>query len=215
MNPLQRLFKTVQRRMYDFLLTKYGLSFLCISILVILVFILQLSDTILEYRLTQFKRFADVINLKNASLVLTINYNNLANKSMTTVPPTLDYYSEEDEVKQEDSWFNANIDVVYTWVNGSDPKHLENLKKYKSKHTNSTLQYVKVDFDEFARSLLDLNAKNESSTPSSAANATNSGKLRPCFHKIWLWSCHSWSRVRNSFFWRRQKNCSARASFPV
>lgn len=52
-------------------------------------------------------------------------------------------------------------------VNGSDPKHLENLKKYKSKNDNLTLQYVKVEFDEYYKSL--------------NANVSN---VRPCFYKF-------------------------------
>ena len=110
MNQLQRLFKIFQRRVYDFLLTKYGLSLLCFSIIFVLVFALQLSDTILEYRLTQFKRFANVSHLENASIILTINYNN-----KISTPNSNDYYNNIHEFNEFEQ-FKSNIDVVYTWV---------------------------------------------------------------------------------------------------
>ena len=32
----------------------------------------------------------------------------------------------------------SSIDVVYTWVNGSDPKHFKNVKKYKNENYTQT-----------------------------------------------------------------------------
>ena len=119
MNQFQRFFKAVQRRVYDFLLTKYGLAFLCFSVLVIIIFSLQLSETMLEYRNVQLKRLNNIINMKNASITLSIIYN--ANSK--------DRANGDEE--NESHSFKTNIDVVYTWVNGSDPLHVENLKKYK------------------------------------------------------------------------------------
>jgi hypothetical protein len=161
MNQFQRLFKLIQRRVYDFLTTKYGLFLLCICVFFIFVFALQLSDTILEYRMSQFKRFANVSNLENASFILTINYNNKKTTSNSN------YYYNNAQEFEEFEQYKSNIDVVYTWVNGSDPRHLENLKKYKSKNDNLTLQYVKVELDEYHNSI----------------NA-NVSTLRPCFYKF-------------------------------
>ena len=180
-----KLLKTIQRRIYDFLSTKYGLALLCFSILVIIVCLLQLSDTILEYRLAQFKRFADVMNLKNASIILTINYN-LQNKT------SLDYDSNGSFNADDDSFgYVSNVDVVYTWVNGSDPAHLENLKKYKVKNKNNTLQYVKIEFDKYVQKIANK-SESESATPgeddkaakNEAGEQAQENALWPCFHKF-------------------------------
>ena len=62
--------------------------------------------------------------------------------------------------------------MVYTWVNGSDPQHIENLKKYKQKHINSSLQYVKLEFEEYFNMAL----------PEKSANKTTNELFKPCFH---------------------------------
>ena len=70
MNKLHRLFKTVQRKLLDFLLTKLGLSICLLSILIVIVSVIKLSDTILEYRLTILKNhFSKVIDFKNARIL--------------------------------------------------------------------------------------------------------------------------------------------------
>jgi hypothetical protein len=98
------LFKSIQRRLYDVLQTRYGLLCFLAGLLILLVFVLQLSDTILEYRMANWRHLASVITLQNASISLSINY-----------------HSSHENSNDDDN----HIDVVYTWVNGSDPAHLD------------------------------------------------------------------------------------------
>lgn len=58
--------------------------------------------------MSQFKRFANVSNLENASIILTINYNN----KIVTPTPNEHHNNAFYEFEQ----FKSNIDVVYTWV---------------------------------------------------------------------------------------------------
>ncbi|XP_028139894.2 N-acetylglucosamine-1-phosphotransferase subunits alpha/beta [Diabrotica virgifera virgifera] len=44
--------------------------------------------------------------------------------------------------------YNENIDVVYTWVNGSDPEFLRNLNGYLKDHRNITCDASKQRFDD-------------------------------------------------------------------
>lgn len=138
MKRCDKLTKTIQKRLYDFLLTKHGLSLLCLSILLVILCIIQLSDTILEYRL------ANLISLNNSSLFeLKLN--------------------SKQSFSNEDADILPKIDVVYTWVNGSDPEHLKELKKYKFLNHNNSLQSVQVEFKEYLE---------------------NSNKTWPCYHKL-------------------------------
>lgn len=150
MKRCDKLTKTVQRRLYDFLLTKYGLTLLCLSILSVFLCIIQLSDTILEYRLAQLRQF---INLNNSSLMRGFNLTkaNLINLNR--------FDNEEPD----------SIDVVYTWVNGSDPEHLKELRKYKLNNINrnNSFMYAQVEFKDYLNNLI----KNES-------------KPSPCYHKL-------------------------------
>lgn len=121
MKPFERLVKTVQRRTYDFLLTKYGLFLMCVSMTIMFISLIQLSDSFIEYRTLQLKRFTDIINFRRS------------------------------ELQERNLDHGHQIDVVYTWVNGSDPDHIRELYKYKLKHNqvlnkNSTR---KVSFDEY------------------------------------------------------------------
>jgi len=131
MGRLLKIIKTGQRRIYDFLLTKYGLALVVIGIFVILFSLIQLSDTILEYRLAQLKRLANSINLKNTSIVLELNYNKY-NDEKHNQESDLNY---ADDDSNDYRYFKSNIDVGYTWVNGSDPEHLKQLRHFKM--TNS------------------------------------------------------------------------------
>ena len=108
------LFKSIQRRLYDVLQTRYGLLCFLAGLLILLVFVLQLSDTILEYRMANWRHLASVITLQNASISLSINY-----------------HSSHENSNDDDN----HIDVVYTWVNGSDPAHLDLIRQYKN-HSN-------------------------------------------------------------------------------
>ena len=84
----------------------------------IFISIIQLSDSLVEYRNLQLKRFSDILKFGQQQHVSVIT---------------------------EDFYFDPEVDVVYTWVNGSDPNHLRLLKKYKNneKTTNSSSK-VKV-----------------------------------------------------------------------
>lgn len=138
------LFKSIQRRLYDFLLTRYGILFILGSLLLIVIFLLQLSDTIIEYRMAQLRHLANVITLKNTSILLSINYH---------------YYPT---LKPSQQINNEAIDVVYTWVNGSDEAHLEMVRKYRNENSSSVRKMLEVD--EYLR--LDESA------------------LPACFHKL-------------------------------
>ena len=124
MKPLERLVKTVQRRIYDFLLTKYGLFLLLVSMAVIFISLIQLSDSLVEYRSLQLKRFTDIIYFNQNP-----NQSPLAN----------------------DLIFEHKIDVVYTWVNGSDPRHIQALHEYKLKHNKVNTERKQVEFKEFVK----------------------------------------------------------------
>lgn len=147
MKPFERLVKTVQRRTYDFLLTKYGLFLMCISMTIVFISLIQLSDSFLEYRTVQLKRFTDIINFRNSEL----------------------------QERNSDLLMSHQIDVVYTWVNGSDPDHIRELYKYKLKHNqvlnkNSTR---KVSFDEY------LEKRRQTDLDESEASA-----MWICHHKL-------------------------------
>lgn len=139
------LFKSIQRRIYDLLLTRYGVLAVLGALVVVLVCVLQLSDTILEYRLAQLRRFANVITLQNASISLSINY-----------------FSDEDH--QFDS--EEAIDVVYTWVNGSDPAHLASIRA----HRNTSYSARMIEVGEYLPTVND-------------GNSAPSLQL-PCYHKL-------------------------------
>ncbi len=120
MKPLERLIKTVQRRIYDFLLTKYGMFLLLVSMSVIFISIIQLSDSIVEYRNLQLKRFTDIISFK-----------------------------QDLSLQKNDLVFEHKIDVVYTWVNGSDPQHIKALHDYKLEHNKASNERKQVEFNEY------------------------------------------------------------------
>ncbi len=125
MKPLERLVKTVQRRIYDFLLTKYGLFLLLVSTTVIFISLIQLSDSLVEYRSLQLKRFTDIIYF---------------NKNPSQSPQANDLVLNE-----------YKIDVVYTWVNGSDPRHIQALHQYKIEHNKENTERKQVEFSEFVK----------------------------------------------------------------
>jgi len=172
MGRLLKIIKTGQRRIYDFLLTKYGLALVVIGIFAIVFSLIQLSDTILEYRLAQLKRLANSIKLKNTSIVLELNYNKYSDEKYKQESDSthLDYDSSD----YRNLYSKANIDVVYTWVNGSDPEHLKQLRHFKMTNSqNSKSQnnsFVKIEFNEF----LHKNADNED---------LKEVKF-PCYHKL-------------------------------
>lgn len=85
MKKCDKILKNVQRKLLDFIQTRQGLTLLCISFLLIIIFTLQLSETIMEYHFLRPK------------CVLPAD----------------------------------QIDLVYTWVNGSDPDHQRLVKKHK------------------------------------------------------------------------------------
>ena len=166
MNRFQRLFKTVQRKLLDFLMTKYGLSIICLSIVVIIVCLIQLSDTILEYRIANLR---NVINFKNASILITLNSAFKSDKSNNQPQVDDDLMSGLRNDDEEFSNLKSNIDAVYTWVNGSDPEHIKQLNKYKS--INVTTKYKMEEFDQFYKRFM---INNTSSTQDNL----------PCFHKF-------------------------------
>ena len=140
------LFKSIQRRIYDLLLTRYGVLAVLGALVVLLVCVLQLSDTILEYRLAQIRRLANVITLQNASISLSISY-----------------FGDEDH-HQFDS--DEPIDVVFTWVNGSDPAHLASIRA----HRNTSYSARLIEVGEY---LPAVNDGNSDPPPQS-----------PCYHKL-------------------------------
>jgi UDP-N-acetylglucosamine-lysosomal-enzyme len=170
MGRLLKIIKTGQRRIYDFLLTKYGLALVVIGIFVILFSLIQLSDTILEYRLAQLKRLANSINLKNTSIVLELNYNKY-NDEKHNQESDLNY---ADDDSNDYRYFKSNIDVVYTWVNGSDPEHLKQLRHFKMTNSqNSNRQnnsFIKIELKDFLQKNLD---------------SDNWKDIKfPCYHKL-------------------------------
>ena len=133
MKPLERLIKTIQKRTYDFLLTKYGIFLLCLSLTIIFICLIQLSDSLIEYRLENMKRFTERIYFDR------------------TLPAE---GSSDENIGAEYFDFQPKIDAVYTWVNGSDPDHLKHLQKYKLENNelsfhNTTPKHAKVEFNEF------------------------------------------------------------------
>ena len=123
MKPFERLVKTVQRRTYDYLLTKYGIFLMCISLTIIFISLIELSDSYIEYRTLQLKRFTDMMSFRKS----------------------------DEQIRNSDILLIHQIDVVYTWVNGSDPGHIRELNKYKLKHNQglNTNSSKKVFFDEY------------------------------------------------------------------
>jgi hypothetical protein len=199
MKRCDKLAKTVQRRVYDFLLTRYGVSLLCFGILVVVVCLLQLSDTILEYRITEFKQLADIVNLKRGATSRTIS----------TPPVDSKHVNNLEDFGQLDATLRTNIDVVYTWVNGSDPNHLAMIKKFKlneSQHgessQNSTIsqkKFMSVEFTQFYEKVMQIAQiiPQSNSTTTTTTTTTTTGRLLnsnnddtelltqwPCYHKL-------------------------------
>ncbi|CAF0956251.1 unnamed protein product [Brachionus calyciflorus] len=104
MRRCDKLTKNVHRKLLDFIQTRQGITLICLSILIVLVFVLQLSETILEYHFFQPKQFSN----------------------------------------------RQQIDIVYTWVNGSDPDHIRQIKKYK--FSNTTVKFAQVQVKDFLES---------------------------------------------------------------
>lgn len=98
MKKCDKILKNIQRKLLDFIQTRQGLTLLCISLLLIVIFTLQLSETILEYHF--FK-------------------------------PKCAIQSNQ-------------IDVVYTWVNGSDPNHQRLVNKYKLNEIKMNLTQIEI-----------------------------------------------------------------------
>jgi hypothetical protein len=199
MKRCDKLAKTVQRRVYDFLLTRYGVSLLCFSMLIVIVCLIQLSDTILEYRINEFKQFANIVNLKRTTSV----------RSSTQAEHVNNY----EDFGQLDASLKTNIDVVYTWVNGSDPAHLAMIKKYKlneshqdeSHNSSSRTQrkFLSVEFTQFYEKVMQISPGTDdtitSTTTSTTTTTTTTGHFPefnsendddqqltqwPCFHKL-------------------------------
>lgn len=158
MHQRRMLFKSIQRRIYDLLLTRTGVCAMLGGLLVVLVCVLQLSDTIIEYRLEQLRRLANVITLQNASISLSINYN--------YKQPSPQFGQQSADQTVVDYW-NEPIDVVYTWVNGSDPAHLASMRAYR----NSSYSARLVEASEY------LDDEDTGVTASSASRL-------PCYHKM-------------------------------
>ncbi len=122
--PCIKLTKTVQKRVYDFLLTKYGITLICVSFLLILLSVIHLSETLVEYRIERLKSLTESF-AKNLNL-------NLNSK----------HFTDEDA--------NNAVDCVYTWVNGSDPEHIKKLNEAKTNfdlHTaTKTQRYRKLEW---------------------------------------------------------------------
>ena len=197
MKRCNKLIKTIQRRIYDFLLTRYGLTLFCFGFILVIICLLQLSDTILEYRLTEFKQIANLVKLKS-----DVNHRNLTN-FITDRQQKIDENDESsyfypDEANQN-GYFNlkaTNIDVVYTWVNGSDPQHLEQLKKYKldtiksfQSNSSDSKPFLKVEFYEFYYKIISSTKKSNQTTAPSYTQ-TRQDEIEedlakwPCFHKL-------------------------------
>ncbi len=137
---LQRLFKAVQRRVLDFLLTKYGLALMITSFVVITVCVIQFADTLIEYRLT---RLTSAIGIKNASILLSFA---TIGPGRNGRPNRVDFDADFDGLRDDDDEFGAlrtNIDAVYTWVNGSDPEHIRTLNTFRF------FYIFLIDFDPF------------------------------------------------------------------
>jgi hypothetical protein len=188
MKRCEKITKTVQRRVYDFLLTKYGIALIVIGALLIIVSTLQLSDTILEYKLSE---------LKNLSFLKSRNTASISDKFKESVIRSDDYLDFSGSF--EGSSFKTNIDVVYTWVNGSDPAHLALLKKHKlnEKDSNKNLKkFLKISFDEFYEKLINTtipslkpHKKDDEESQQKINSIKNENEsnylpLWPCFHKL-------------------------------
>ena len=147
--PCIKLTKTIQKRIYDFLLTKYGVLTLCFSILFIILAFIHLSETLIEYRIEHLKSISVAINNLKINFKTTIN--NADNKET-----------------------DSRIDVVYTWVNGSDPEHLKQLFQIKKEinvnSINKIKQYSRVKWTDYYEKILNETDRTE--------------QLWPCFHKL-------------------------------
>lgn len=173
MKSLERLVKIFQRRLYDFLSTKYGIFLMCISLTAIFISVIQLSDSLVEYRNLQLRRFTDILKF--------------------------DQQYESDI--SDDFDFNHAVDVVYTWVNGSDPNHLRQLRKYKhdnNRGASNSLRKAKVLLENIREKINDLNGDKAS--------------LWTCFHKLCMQTNNliifepMMSKITARIFWRKAKN---------
>lgn len=164
MRRCERLTKNVQRRFYDFLLTKYGVALLLLGSILIIVCLIQLSDTLLEYKLGELKSLSNLVNPIRQT----------ARSTQST--PAIKEFDNSYHVRENENGelsLRTNIDVVYTWVNGSDPAHLERLRKYKLDELRDSNQtaFVQVDFDQFYEK--------------AAVNSTDNKQAQwPCYHKL-------------------------------
>src|SRR5438105_2536820 len=130
MNRCDRLAKTLQRRCYDFLLTRHGVALLFLGALALLVCLLQLSDTFLEYRTEQFRALRRFGLSLAANVTLPLYLKKSGTLARPPPPPPLSAIVDDDEQFEADESganLRTDIDVVYTWVNGSDPAHLAEL----------------------------------------------------------------------------------------
>lgn len=166
MHQRRMLFKSIQRRIYDLLLTRTGVCAMLGGLLVVLVCVLQLSDTIIEYRLEQLRRLANVITLQNASISLSINYN--------YKQPSFGQQQQSDQTSSSVDYWNEPIDVVYTWVNGSDPAHLASMRAFR----NSSYSARLVEASEYLDEHDDNNNNNDDVVVAASASRL------PCYHKL-------------------------------
>ncbi|KAL9654864.1 hypothetical protein ABK040_008656 [Willaertia magna] len=130
MKSLKIPLKSLQRSLYSFSTTKYGALLLIIISFITLNSLLHLLQSFLN------------INLINkTTLYEDSNTFNFGKYCYETFHDNINKKSFLQQLCYEP------MDIVYTWVNGSDPIHIENLKYYTNKEIENIVKQESIDDD--------------------------------------------------------------------